>query len=105
MRKAFLANVSDVYKLADEYAETHGFTVTVRETTARGYYLSIPVKSMISDLPPNIIQPVKTGRFINCTTEEVGSHNDQGINPNKEVKICVATINKSHLFIVSSSGS
>ena len=71
MRKAFLANVSDIYKLADEYAETHGFTVTVKETTARGYYLAILVNSMNSDLPPNFIQPVKTGRFINCTTEEV----------------------------------
>ena len=71
LRKAFLANVDDIYKLADEYAETHGFTVTVKETTARGYYLSIPVNSMNSDLPPTFIQRVKTGRFINCTTEEV----------------------------------
>ena len=71
MRKAFLANVSDIYTLADEYAEANGFTVTVKETAARGYYLAIPVNTMNSDLPPNFIQPVKTGRFINCTTEEV----------------------------------
>eukprot|EP00554_Chaetoceros_debilis_P011522 CAMPEP_0194105350 /NCGR_PEP_ID=MMETSP0150-20130528/5553_1 /TAXON_ID=122233 /ORGANISM="Chaetoceros debilis, Strain MM31A-1" /LENGTH=1464 /DNA_ID=CAMNT_0038793161 /DNA_START=358 /DNA_END=4752 /DNA_ORIENTATION=+ len=71
LRKAFLANVDDIYKLADEYAESNGFAVTVKETTARGYYLSIPVKSVTGDLPPTFIQPVKTGRFINCTTEEV----------------------------------
>ena len=36
LRKAFLANVDDIYRLADEYAEKFGFTVTVKETTARG---------------------------------------------------------------------
>ena len=71
LRKAFLANVDDIYKLADEYSEECGFTITVKETSARGYYLSIPLKSLSSDLPPNFIQPVKTGKFINCTTEEV----------------------------------
>lgn len=71
LRKAFLANVDDIYKLADQYAETFGFTVSVKETTSRGYYLSIPLKSMNSDLPPTFIQSVKTGKFINCTTEEV----------------------------------
>ena len=76
LRKAFLANVDDIYKLADEYAETYGFTVTVKETTARGYYLSIPTKSITTDLPPTFIQPVKTGKFINCTTEEVSIDQD-----------------------------
>ncbi len=73
LRKAFLANVDDIYKLADEYAETLEFTVNVKETTARGYYLSIPINSIPADfqLPPTFIQPVKTGKFINCTTEEV----------------------------------
>lgn len=71
LRKAFLANVDDIYKLANEYAEEFGFVISVKETTARGYYLSIPVHSIHSDLPPTFIQPVKSGKFINCTTEEV----------------------------------
>jgi hypothetical protein len=65
--------VDDIYKLADEYAAEFGFTITVKETTARGYYLSIPIHSIQSDLPPTFIQPVKSGKYINCTTEEVSS--------------------------------
>ena len=70
LRKAFLANVDDIYKLADEYNKTHGFTVVVKETAARGYYLSIPV-SQVRELPNIFIQPVKSGKYYNCTTEEV----------------------------------
>lgn len=70
IRKAFLANVDDVYKLADKYAEQFNTTVTVRETTARGYFLSLPGK-MEHNLPDIFIQPVKQGGKINCTTEEV----------------------------------
>ena len=71
LRKAFLANVDDIYKLADEHSETFGFTVVVKETTARGYYLSIPAAQVGADLPNIFIQPVKSGKFYNCTTEEV----------------------------------
>ena len=71
LRKAFLANVDDIYRLADEYAETHGFTVAVKETAARGYYLFIPVTQAGTDLPNAFIQPVKSGKYYNCTTEEV----------------------------------
>ena len=74
LRKAFLANVDDIYRLADEMAETYGMTVAVKETTARGYFLSIPA-DMADDLPDICIQPVKSGRFIHCTTEEVHSLN------------------------------
>jgi DNA mismatch repair protein MSH4 len=73
LRKAFLANVDDIYKLADEYAETYGLPVSVKETTTRGYYLSIPT-DMGTDIPDVFIQPVKRGRFIHCTTEEVRHH-------------------------------
>lgn len=73
LRKAFLANVDDIFKLADEYAEKFGFCVSVKESSSRGYYLSIPLKSLNSELPPSFIQPVKTGKCINCTTEEVMS--------------------------------
>jgi DNA mismatch repair protein MSH4 len=73
LRKAFLANVDDIYRLADEYAEEFGLTVTVKETTSRGYYLSIPAYAA-ADLPAIFIQPVKTGRFIHCSTEEVRSY-------------------------------
>ena len=71
IRKAFLANVDDIYRLADEYAETFGIKVAVKETSSRGYYLAIP-EEVASDLPQVFIQPVKSGRFIYCTTEEVG---------------------------------
>lgn len=74
IRKAFLANVDDIYKKADEYAETHGMHVTVRYTTLRGYYLSVPA-DRAADLPNVFIQPMKTGRHIHCTTEEVHSLN------------------------------
>ena len=73
-RKAFLANVDDIYRLADEYAEQYGFTVAVKETTARGYFLSIPA-DMADDIPAVFIQPVKSGRFVQCTSEEVLSLN------------------------------
>ena len=42
LRKVFMANVDDVYRLADKYAETHEISVQVRETASRGYYLSVP---------------------------------------------------------------
>lgn len=70
LRKAFLANVDDIYRLADEYAEKYGLVISVKETTARGYYLSIPSYAA-ADLPSIFIQPVKSGRFIHCSTEEV----------------------------------
>ena len=70
LRKAFLANVDDIYRLADEYAETYDINVQVKETTSRGYYLSVPADLGL-DLPQIFIQPVKNGRFIHCTTEEV----------------------------------
>jgi DNA mismatch repair protein MSH4 len=70
LRKAFLANVDDIYRLADEYAETYDISVQVKETTARGYYLSVSADLGL-DLPQIFIQPVKNGRFIHCTTEEV----------------------------------
>ena len=41
LRKAFLANVDDIYRLADEYAETYDITVQVRETLYAVSYLSI----------------------------------------------------------------
>eukprot|EP00980_Cylindrotheca_fusiformis_P009927 scaffold2195_cov132-Cylindrotheca_fusiformis.AAC.11 len=74
LRKAFLANVDDIYKKADEYAEVHGFHVTVRYTTTRGYFLSIP-SEVASTLPDIFIQPTLRGKHIHCTTEEVHSLN------------------------------
>ena len=73
IRKAFLANVDDIYKLADDYSEKFGFTVVVKETTARGYYLSIPITQIGNELPNVFMQPVKSGKFYNCTTEKVSS--------------------------------
>lgn len=70
-----MRNVDDIYRKADEYAEVHGIShVAVRYSTARGYYLSLPVE-MASNLPNDFIQPSKSGRFIFCTTEEVQSLN------------------------------
>ena len=74
IRKAFLANVDDIYKKADEYAEMHGMHVSVRYSTARGYYLSVPA-SYAATLPIDFIQPNKSGNHIFCTTEEVHSLN------------------------------
>jgi DNA mismatch repair protein MSH4 len=74
IRKAFLANVDDIYKKADEYAEIHGMHVSVRYSTARGYYLSVPA-SHAPTLPTVFIQPSKSGNNIFCTTEEVHSLN------------------------------
>ncbi|KAL7537557.1 hypothetical protein ACHAWF_005805, partial [Thalassiosira exigua] len=76
LRKAFLANVDDIYRLADEYAERYDVNVQVRETASRGYYLSVTA-DLGSDLPQEFIQPVKSGRFIHCTTEEVYSLNSR----------------------------
>ncbi|KAL7469012.1 hypothetical protein ACHAXS_010571 [Conticribra weissflogii] len=76
LRKAFLANVDDIYRLADEYSEKYDINVQVKETTSRGYYLSVPADLGL-DLPQIFIQPVKNGRFIHCTTEEVYSLNSR----------------------------
>lgn len=73
--QAFLSNVDDIYRKADEYAEIHGIShVAVKYSTARGYYLSLPLEEA-SNLPNVFIQPSKSGRFIFCTTEEVQSLN------------------------------
>ena len=74
LRKAFLSNVDDIYKNADAYAEVHGIHVAVRFSTARGYYLALPV-AMASDLPKEFIQPTKSGKYIHCSTTEVQSLN------------------------------
>jgi MutS domain III/MutS family domain IV len=74
LRKAFLANVDDIYKKADEYAEVYGISVSVRYSSSRGYYLAVPV-DVGTDLPQVFLQPAKSGRFINCTTEEITSLN------------------------------
>lgn len=74
IRKAFLANVDDIYKKADEYAEVYGISVSIRYSTSRGYYLAVPV-DVGTDLPQVFLQPAKSGRFINCTTEEITSLN------------------------------
>jgi DNA mismatch repair protein MSH4 len=76
IRKAFLKNVDDIYKKADEYAEVHGIYVSVKYGRAKGYYLSLP-SSSARDLPEVFIQPTKAGNgtYIHCTTEEVQSLN------------------------------
>lgn len=56
--------------VSQEYAETYDINVQVKETTSRGYYLSVSADLGL-DLPQIFIQPVKNGRFIHCTTEEV----------------------------------
>ena len=74
LRKAFLQNVDDIHAKADDYAESHGVHVTVKYSTARGYYLSLPAE-MAPTLPTIFIQPTKSGNSIHCTTEEVHSLN------------------------------
>jgi DNA mismatch repair protein MSH4 len=76
IRRTFLANVDDIYRLADEYAEQYEIRVQVKHSTQRGYFLAIP-GDMAVDLPDAFIQPIKAGRFINCTTEEVHSLNSR----------------------------
>lgn len=78
LRKAFLANVDDIFRLADEYSEKFGMPVAVRENSTRGYFLSIPESHLnAGTLSPIFIQPVKYGRFIQCTTEEIHSLNSR----------------------------
>eukprot|EP00548_Thalassiothrix_antarctica_P004041 CAMPEP_0194140966 /NCGR_PEP_ID=MMETSP0152-20130528/10464_1 /TAXON_ID=1049557 /ORGANISM="Thalassiothrix antarctica, Strain L6-D1" /LENGTH=993 /DNA_ID=CAMNT_0038839439 /DNA_START=639 /DNA_END=3621 /DNA_ORIENTATION=- len=76
IRHTFLANCDDIYRLADEYAATFDIKVTVKYSTTRGYILAIPVE-LGAELPRIFIQPVKAGRFINCSTEEVQSLNSR----------------------------
>jgi DNA mismatch repair protein MSH4 len=76
LRKAFLANVDDIYRKADEYAEVYGFPVSVRYSTARGYFLGVPV-TYGSTLPNIFLQPSRSGRFVTCTTEEITSLNSR----------------------------
>ena len=70
IRKAFLSNVDDIYRLADDYAKRFDARVAVKHTSTRGYFLSLPAEAA-SDLPDIFVQPVKAGRNIHCSTEEV----------------------------------
>ncbi|CAB9512727.1 protein MutS [Seminavis robusta] len=72
IRSAFTDNVNDIYAAADRYAENHGFSVKVKFSSHRGYYLVVPDGI---NLPPEFIQPARSGNFIMCTTEEVLSRN------------------------------
>uniref|UniRef100_A0A7S3L9I9 DNA mismatch repair proteins mutS family domain-containing protein n=1 Tax=Amphora coffeiformis TaxID=265554 RepID=A0A7S3L9I9_9STRA len=74
LRRNYLANVDDIYKKADEYAELYGFHVVVKYTTLRGHFLAIPAGASV-DLPVVFIQPTKAGRYIHCTTEHITSLN------------------------------
>jgi DNA mismatch repair protein MSH4 len=74
LRKNYLANVDDIYKKADEYAEQFGYNVIVKYTTLRGYFLAIPAEAA-DDLPTVFMQPSVSGKYIHCTTEEVNSLN------------------------------
>lgn len=74
LRKNYLANVDDIYKKADEYAELYGFHVVVKYTTTRGHFLAIPA-DVGKDLPSIFIQPTLSGRYIHCTTEDINSLN------------------------------
>jgi DNA mismatch repair protein MSH4 len=74
LRKAYLGNVDDIYKKADEYAELYGFHVVVKYTATRGHFLAVPA-DVGKDLPQMFIQPTKSGKFIHCTTEEINSLN------------------------------
>ena len=58
--------------LVEQYSEEFGFSATLKETSARGFYIAIQKASMTSsDLPPTFVQVSSSGKFINCTTEEV----------------------------------
>jgi DNA mismatch repair protein MSH4 len=74
IRRAFLANVDDIYRKADQYAEVHGLQVSVRYSTSRGYFLSVPAE-VGTDLPQVFLQPSVSRRCIACTTEEINSLN------------------------------
>lgn len=74
IRKAYLAHVDNIYRKADEYAEVHGFSVTVRYSKSRGYYLAVPLDAGTT-LPQVFSQPSKSGRYITCTTLEIASLN------------------------------
>jgi len=76
LRQAFLSNVDDIYKKADEYAEIHNIPVHVRHSVQRGYYLAIPAANA-TNLPNTFLQASKTNRFITCTTEEISSLNSR----------------------------
>jgi DNA mismatch repair protein MSH4 len=76
VREAFMRNVDDIYRLADEYAEKHGMYVAVKYSAARGYFLSLPAE-VASALPNEFIQPGKSGKHIHCMTEEIQSLNSR----------------------------
>jgi DNA mismatch repair protein MSH4 len=74
LRKAFLGNVDDIYRKADEYAEVYGIQVSVRYSNGRGYYLALP-SELETEIPSVFLLPAKSGRFINCTTAEITALN------------------------------
>jgi DNA mismatch repair protein MSH4 len=74
VRQTFLANVDEIYKKADEYAEVYSISVNVRYSMGRGHYLAVPIEM---ELPSIFIQPSKSGRFILCTTKDITDLNNR----------------------------
>jgi DNA mismatch repair protein MSH4 len=57
LRRPF-ANVDDIYKKADQYAEVYGLQVSVQYSTSRGYFLPVPTGQL--DLPRSFISHQQT---------------------------------------------
>lgn len=83
-RQNFRQNVDEIYKKADHYAELHDIHVTVKYTTMRGYFLSVP-DIVSTSLPDVFIHPSVCGKSIYCTTEEVSHLNQQASKDVQEI--------------------
>jgi DNA mismatch repair protein MSH4 len=71
-RHQLMANLDDIYKIANSLSEKYQTSVTVKHTAARGWHLRLS-KDMKDDLPDEFIYPSAIGNYICCTTEEVYS--------------------------------
>lgn len=76
LRRAYVENVNEIYAAADAMAARHDLPVTVRYSASKGYCLSIPATACATtDLPPDLLHPVRSGRAIVFETTQVASLN------------------------------
>jgi DNA mismatch repair protein MSH4 len=78
LRRAYVANVDEIYKAADEMAERLELPVAVRYTASKGYCLSVPATAFATtDLPPDLLHPTRSGRTIVFETLRIASLNSR----------------------------
>ena len=71
-RHQLMANLDDIYKIANALSEKYQMRCVVHHTAARGWFVKIP-REMKDELPDEFIFPALVGSSVCCSTEELYS--------------------------------